>query len=162
MNLNRKVFRFCCLIPLLLVLQGAALPPITTDEGRRQWHELKQNFIKSKSPKLVTKAFQGALEGRKSAIEKSIALYDLLKIDPRAFSTGAFNYDNSLNCPAQILVPRTQFIPFKQVKDLLKKAGDTKEAKLLRKRVSEYYAFVEKKRPAPEKLKCKLGRPISK
>jgi len=151
---NRKVFRYLALSALFSLFMSASLPPITTDAGRRQWRDLEKDFKKSKDPKLVVKAFKGETKGQKSAIEKAIALFDLLAIAPKEFITGAVKYDKSFNCPIQILVPRTQFIPFKEVETHLKRAENSKDALAFRKKARSYYQFIKDKKLPTDEFKC--------
>lgn len=131
------------------------MPPKTTDEGRRAWDELVKHFKSSHNPKLVELALSAQVIGQKSAIENSIPTYDLLIEDPNAFAIGAKAFDPSFNCVFNILIPRTQYIPFESIQKRIQKVKNkNKPLTEFIKRAAKYYHFIEKQVLVDDEFKC--------
>lgn len=132
------------------------MPSKTTDEGRRAWDELVKYFKSSHNPKLVELALGAQVIGQKSAIENSIPTYDLLIEDPNSFATGAKAFDPSFNCVLNILIPRTQYIPFENIQNRIRTVKKKNKAlSEFTRRATKYYRFIEKQVLVDDDFKCK-------
>jgi hypothetical protein len=140
-----------------LIQNSKGLNPQTRDEGRRKWDKLLELYKKTGNPELIKIALLTKPNAQLQSVERAIVFYDLLMLKPSEFIQAAKTFDPQLTCFFEILIPRTQFIPFGDIKT--KVAGIspvTTAVEDWKKRSGEYFKRISEGKPTDDLPKCKL------
>jgi hypothetical protein len=140
-----------------LIQNSKGLNPKTRDEGRRKWDKVLELYKKSGNPELIKIALITRPVAQLQLVERALVFYDLLMLRPSEFISAAKTIDPQLTCFFEILIPRTQFMPFE---DLKKKVDTirpvTAAVEDWKKRSQEYFNRISNGKPTDDLPKCKI------
>lgn len=132
------------------------LNPKTRDEGRRKWDKLLDLYKKTGRTELVKTALLTKPNAQLQAVEKALVFYDMLFARPSEFITAAKTHDPDLTCFFEILIPRTQFIPFEDIKNKVAAISPrTSAVEDWSKRSADYFKRISEGKPTDDLPKCK-------
>jgi hypothetical protein len=139
----------------VLAVKPAYLTRIGSAKGGQEWFKHLDQFKKTKNPKLVTHALKLQPLDQNEAAQRAIKYYDMLMISPKSFIQGAAKFDPSFNCLFKYIIPRTQFIKYKDLK-INKINIKSKLAQSFKDAANLYYKYITGPKLSANKFQCEI------
>lgn len=140
-----------------LIQNSKGLNPKTRDESRRQWDKVLQLYKETGNPELVKISLLTKPVGQLPLVVRALVFYDLLMLRPADFISAAKKFDPQFTCFFEILIPRTQFMPFEDIKkkvDAINPATAVVEE--WKKGSEDYFKRITEGKPTDDLPKCKI------